>query len=72
MSKSPKRTVLEWLMLARVRPYAIATLFTAITLLQSYLDPFGLVSTTDKVSGLLVGTALARFMAALTQLGATI
>jgi hypothetical protein len=59
MSKSPERKMLEWLKLPHIRPYALATLLTALTLVQSHFDPFGLISTTDHVSGLLVNTALA-------------
>jgi hypothetical protein len=69
MSKSPERKMLEWLKLPHIRPYALAALLTAITLAQSRLDPFGLISTTDQVSGLLVSTALSPFYGATDPIG---
>ena len=69
MSKRPEHRMLEWLKLPHIRPYALATLFTAVTLAQSYLDPFGLISTTDRVSGLLVSTALALFYGGTDPIG---
>lgn len=69
MSKSPERKMLEWVKLPHILPYAVATLLTAITLVESYLDPFGLISTTDRVSGLLVSTALAPFYGGTDPIG---
>ncbi len=51
MSKSPERKMLEWLKLPQIRPYAVATVFSVITFLQTKFDLCSLHITIYEATG---------------------
>ena len=61
MSKAPEKQMLAWLAQPHIRPYFIALLSTLLIFLQSYVDPFGLVSAADKSSSLLYSKIISPF-----------
>ena len=61
MSKTPENNFLNWLAQPSVKPYLIALLSTVIIFFQANLDPFGLISASDKSSALLFSKIISPF-----------
>ena len=61
MSKAPEKQILAWLSRSHIRPYLIALISTFLIFIQSYIDPFGLVSAAYRTSGLLYSKIISPF-----------
>ena len=61
MSRTPENKFLNWLAQPSVKPYLIALLSTVIIFFQANLDPFGLISASDKSSALLFSKIISPF-----------
>lgn len=61
MSKTPEKKILRWLSRPHIKPYLLAAFSSALVYFQASYDPFGLVSSTDRVSALVVSSVIAPF-----------